>query len=217
MAIFDGLDAYCERTDPSAWAEPLNVLSCLAFFVAVAWLLQRAYPVEARRVVRQQAVMLTLVGITSAYSHLEATVLASWVDAGMILAFIVVFVFQFMTRVMRAGGMAAMGAILGLVMVTRMVGVLSHLPLNGSQIYVAPWLMLGGFAWASRHIAADASRRMALATLVFGVAIMVRALDMPLCDYFSLGTHFIWHLLNAVVLYLCVRGLAEGCHERSGW
>jgi hypothetical protein len=33
----------------------------------------------------------------------------------------------------------------------------------------------------------------------------MRSLDMPLCAGWPVGTHFLWHLLNALLLYLLVR------------
>jgi len=35
----------------------------------------------------------------------------------------------------------------------------------------------------------------------------LRPIDLEVCDYFPVGTHFLWHLLNAVVLYLLVSGV----------
>jgi hypothetical protein len=32
-----------------------------------------------------------------------------------------------------------------------------------------------------------------------------RTLDAKLCTAFPIGTHFMWHLLNAVLLYILVR------------
>jgi hypothetical protein len=35
---------------------------------------------------------------------------------------------------------------------------------------------------------------------IFVVSLTFRALDQQVCDSFALGTHFMWHILNAVVL-----------------
>jgi hypothetical protein len=57
------------------------------------------------------------------------------------------------------------------------------------------------------------------AIAVFFAAYTARSTDMPVCNDFSLGTHFLWHLLNATLLYLLVR-LAilkvPGAAARSG-
>ena len=48
-------------------------------------------------------------------------------------------------------------------------------------------------------------RRLALAGAAFAVSLTMRSLDGPLCGVFPLGTHWLWHLLNALVLYLLLR------------
>jgi hypothetical protein len=50
-----------------------------------------------------------------------------------------------------------------------------------------------------------AGRKMIVAACLFVVALSLRTLDMHLCPSFPLGTHFLWHLLNALLLYLLLR------------
>jgi hypothetical protein len=50
-----------------------------------------------------------------------------------------------------------------------------------------------------------ASRPMIAATGVFICAFAARTLDMRVCSVFPLGTHFLWHLLSALFLYLLMR------------
>jgi hypothetical protein len=38
--------------------------------------------------------------------------------------------------------------------------------------------------------------------VVFAISLAFRTADSALCPAFPLGIHFIWHVLNAVVLYL---------------
>ena len=45
------------------------------------------------------------------------------------------------------------------------------------------------------------------AAAVFFVSLMLRTVDLPLCGQFPLGTHFAWHLLNAVVLFIVARAM----------
>jgi hypothetical protein len=42
---------------------------------------------------------------------------------------------------------------------------------------------------------------------IFTLSLALRTVDDAACDRFPLGTHFVWHLLNATGLYLCVLGL----------
>ena len=40
------------------------------------------------------------------------------------------------------------------------------------------------------------------AAALFVVSLTLRALDSPLCGRFPIGTHFLWHCLNAAVILL---------------
>jgi hypothetical protein len=35
----------------------------------------------------------------------------------------------------------------------------------------------------------------------------MRSIDGAVCAYVPMGTHFLWHLLNGIVLYLSMRAL----------
>jgi hypothetical protein len=62
-----------------------------------------------------------------------------------------------------------------------------------------------------------AGRDMVVATGVFVLSFIARTLDMPVCPAFPLGAHFLWHLLNAILLYLLMRAAilhAENGRER---
>ena len=47
-------------------------------------------------------------------------------------------------------------------------------------------------------------RTIALAVAIFLVGFTLRSLDAPLCTSLPLGTHYFWHVSNAIVLYLLV-------------
>jgi hypothetical protein len=44
-----------------------------------------------------------------------------------------------------------------------------------------------------------------LAAVIFAISLTFRTVDIAICPQFPLGTHFIWHILNAVVLYVLLR------------
>ena len=55
---------------------------------------------------------------------------------------------------------------------------------------------------------------MLIAAAIFIVSLALRIVDLDICDAFPLGTHFLWHVLNAVLLYLLLRGALA--RTRSG-
>lgn len=40
-----------------------------------------------------------------------------------------------------------------------------------------------------------------MAVIVFCISLVLRSIDMAACAINPLGTHFLWHLLNAAMLY----------------
>jgi len=45
---------------------------------------------------------------------------------------------------------------------------------------------------------------------LFLASLGFRTIDQAVCEWTPVGTHFMWHILNAAVLYLCVRGWLRG-------
>lgn len=210
----DYIDLYCERTAPGLLGEPLNTLGNLAFFVAALWLALRLRR-EGRALV-DEWVLVALVGLVGAGStvfHLFATRTTAVFDQAFIGVFVLVFLHRWLARIVGLGpGLAGLGVLLFAVAI---VGVWIAVPrtiLNGSTIYLPVLLALAGMAlWArsQRHATAPTS---AALLAVFAVAITFRTLDLAVCDAFPAGTHWLWHVLNAVVVTIACRSLRPRRH-----
>ena len=74
----------------------------------------------------------------------------------------------------------------------------------GSDRLAAALAIFGVAALAARRCP-PASAPLALAGTVFVISLAFRMSDIPFCPSFPLGTHFVWHCLNALVLYLLIR------------
>jgi hypothetical protein len=208
------IDVYCERVGPGLWAEPVNALTNAAFFLA-GWLLWRT----ARRtelLTPPMGLLLGLVfaiGLGSSLFHTFATPWARVLDELPILLFQLLFVWLYARRAMNLHPLAA-GMILVAFFAAALYGRQFPNLLNGSLIY-APALALvcalGAYHYATGQ---PARSRLALAAAVLTAAIGMRSLDAPICDRFTLGTHFLWHVLVAAVIYLCVSALLAVLRER---
>lgn len=213
------VDLYCERTDPSFWSEPLNALTNLAFLVAAILIVTRARPEQGRLTwdAAVLAVLTALVGAGSFLFHTFATVWGRWLDLVFIAAFVYVLLALCLARV---AGLGWRGMLAGLVLYAVCErGVLAAVPpgtMGGSLLYLPPVLALAALAWYARHRAHPAAPRLAATVGVFIVAIAVRTVDLPLCRAWPTGTHFLWHLLTAWVLYLAATAVLAPCSARSG-
>lgn len=205
----DYIDLYCERTAPGLLGEPLNTLGNLGFLVAALWLALRL-----RREGRAQTdewVLVTLaalVGVGSLIFHMFATRLTAILDQVFIAIFVLMFFHRWLARIMGlGGGLASVGV---LVLTLAIVGVRLAAPqglLNGSIIYVPVLVTMLAMAWwaaRTRHPTAPFATALAV---VFSVAITFRTVDLAVCDVFPYGTHWLWHLLNAMVIAIACRSL----------
>ena len=119
----------------------------------------------------------------------------------------------------RAAGLPWWGALggLGLFAVASKALTALFVPgsLNGSYAYFPALLalaLLGAYAWHRGH---PGAARLGAAAGVFVVSILFRSVDQTLCEAWPLGTHFAWHCLNAVVLYLTATALPAAAHRSA--
>ncbi len=195
------IDLYCERTDASLWAEPANAATNTAFLVAAAaafWLWRRAGGHD--RPVLALIFVVAAVGIGSFVFHTAATRGAVLADVIPIAVFIYGYLLLALRRFVMLGAATAVVIVVAYVAGAQALSSLAPAGLlNGSTGYLPALAALIVVAAVSRS--ATARRGLALAAVVFAVSLGLRTIDLAVCQAFPLGTHFAWHLLNAVVLF----------------
>ncbi|MCK4563887.1 MAG: ceramidase domain-containing protein [Verrucomicrobia bacterium] len=205
--MFEPIDLYCERTSSAFWAEPVNALTNVLFLVSAWFIWRRAKKMEAvSSGVWLLLVLMCAIGIGSFLFHTFAITWARWVDVLPILFFQLLYAWLYCREIARIHFTYAL-AILLAYCVAAFVGRQFPHVLNGSLIYAPAMVflvVLGIYHLATRRM----ERYIVLtATGVFFVALISRTVDTAVCPHFLLGTHFMWHVCNALVLYLMMRGL----------
>ena len=202
------IDHYCERTGPGLWAEPFNALSNLAF-VIVAFVLWRqlARQPESGPSQRVLIVLIGVLGVASFAWHSAATPWARRLDILALLLFqtgwLWVYLREALGLSLRWSGLALLGLALGLLPAASQVDGSNPLPL-----YLPTLVVLFALGLHRRLRIRHAPNRLLAAAAMFAIALVLRTLDEPLCTAFPLGTHFAWHLLDAIVVWLAMRSLA---------
>lgn len=56
----------------------------------------------------------------------------------------------------------------------------------------------------------EAGTALLLAAATFAASLVFRSIDVAVCGWLPIGTHFLWHVLNAVVLFVLVRAAIRG-------
>ena len=208
------VDIYCERVGTTFWAEPINALTNLAFIIAALWgvwlIRQRARPADAVDILLIG--LAASVGVGSFLWHSFAERWAELPDAGPIWVFIGVYVYRVIVGLKdnsparKARIALIIAAVVSVVLYFMATGESGGAnasdPLNGTGQYAPALLALVAFtliAWRRDH---PRKASVLAATLTFVAALVFRALDMRLCALFPLGTHFLWHLSNALLVAL---------------
>ena len=235
MTFGEHVFLYCERgTDTALLAEPINALSNLAFLFAALTGLQLVLwrPREERDADHFLLVGLVfLVGLGSLALHLLSTQGTELLDVVPIGVFMLVYLGFALNRFLGVPAGFTVLFVIGFTAIMAMTvqvrcwdgGVGIPGPevggvkpcLNGSVFYLpalVALIVVGLLAEERRHRAAP---YLLWTAAIFAVSITLRSLDFALCDRIviegrKVGTHFAWHMLNALALFLLLRASLDG-------
>jgi len=197
----ESIDGYCERVDPSFWAEPVNAVTNAAFLVAALVMLARLRGARLP-LATALAVILFIIGVGSFLFHTYATPWAALVDVLPIMAFAFLYIFMANRDFWGLGTWAAIGlTLLYIPYAAAVTWGANQLPFfEISSVYWSLPLMVGayGAALMARHPALG--RGLLIGAGILCVSLTFRSLDYIVCPAFAVGTHFAWHILNAIML-----------------
>jgi hypothetical protein len=235
MALGEHVFLYCERgTSEALLAEPVNAASNGAFLLAalagLTLLLLR--PREERSADHYLLIgLVLLIGLGSLAFHLYATSVTELADVLPIGIFMLVYLGFALNRFLGVpvgwsallviGFTALMAADMQVKCWDGGIGVPGPEAqgvkpcLNGSLFYLpalGALIVVGLLLEEKRHRAAP---YLLWAAAILAVSVTLRTLDMALCDRIviegrKIGTHFAWHVLNGLALFLLLRASLEG-------
>ena len=208
--LFHPIDIYCERTSQTLLAEPLNALTNLAFIVAAIYLAKLLCKQEKQDwFLWWLTFMVGVIGLGSAAFHTVANRLTMWMDIIPIAIFLLSYIWVFARTIGRQSRIMA-AAWLGLFLLLG-YGV-GHLPeawqFNGTIHYSPALIYLLAMAIIThRKRLLEVTAYLRLAITTFLLSMTMRSVDMISCEWLPIGTHFLWHVCNGLVLYFVVKAL----------
>jgi hypothetical protein len=196
------VDAYCERIDASFWSEPANALTNIAFVLAASLALRACRAGGLRDgFVLFLIATVAVIGVGSFAFHTLATRGAVLLDVIPITLFVYGYLYLALRRFIGVNAVAAFAVLAAFLVAS--LGLSALVPrdwLNGSTEYLPPLaaLYLVGL-WAQDRAV---RRGILIAATTFTLSLFFRTIDQWACSAVPVGTHFAWHVLNAVVLYV---------------
>ncbi len=193
------IDAYCERTDAAYWSEPVNALTNIAFMIGAVIMWRRS---SGRVEGRVLSGILFVIGIGSWLFHTHATAWAATADTTPILLFTLVYIFLANRDFWRWPLWAAVvGALAYIPYTAALTPVFEALPFfRISSFYWPLPVLIFAYAILLRHRHPMTARNLATGAGILCVSLTARSLDEPLCSVLPFGTHWLWHILNAIML-----------------
>ncbi|MEM8654361.1 MAG: ceramidase domain-containing protein [Pseudomonadota bacterium] len=199
MELLREIDGYCERVGAHYWAEPVNAVTNAAFVIVALIMWRRSAGVPLARAL---SVVLGVIGVGSYLFHTLAQVWGAIVDVAPIAGFILLYIFAINRDVwgMRTGW--ALGATaLFFPYAGLTVPLFQYVPVLGVSAGYLPVPMLiliyAVLLWRRAPVLA---RGFVIGAAILLVSLTFRSVDERVCDQIPLGTHFLWHILNGIML-----------------
>lgn len=201
---------YCERI--TIGMEPFNAASNLIFMVCAAvcaTLLLRDWTklqVNSKVVLSCLSALVLLIGVGSAAFHL----IPSHTTHAFDLIPIGLFILLALLNILKMGFNLSTRTIVAIALLWFCsTAIASGAPefLAGSLVYVPTLIAVLLVAVLYPH----KNHKIVAVLVFFGLGLLIRAIDLPLCDTLSIGTHWLWHVCTALaalqsyllVLQLC--------------
>tara|TARA_B100001173_G_scaffold145168_1_gene126031 strand:+ start:421 stop:1077 length:657 start_codon:yes stop_codon:yes gene_type:complete len=199
MDLSKPIDIYCERLDIGIWAEPINAVTNVAFILVAIFMWLRCKNLLEGRIL---SFLLCSIGCGSFLFHTFAQTWAAILDVTAILIFILTYIFVANLRFLACSKMVSLiGVILFFPYQLILTSILSNIQFFGSSVqYIPVAILIFIYSGLLRKSEPNLSRGLFIGVSILCLSIIFRTIDKPFCSTLSVGTHFVWHILNAIML-----------------
>lgn len=191
-------DGYCERVDFTFWSEPVNALTNIAFVVAAVlmWRLTRDVPRG-----RVMSALLFLIGLGSFAFHTTATAWGALADTAPIVYFVLYYIFAANRDFFGLGRALSVFIALAFLPVAALgAQIFGALGLGSSSAYAPVPILIFLYAILLVRKSPKTAEGLAQGAAYLCLSLIFRWVDEPICAVMPMGTHFAWHLINAIML-----------------
>jgi hypothetical protein len=210
----------CERGSHSLTAEPLNVLTNLAFIVTATLLWRECRCNSDLRGYKIYDIKLLIgliftIGICSSIFHIYPTPTTELIDTVVIAIFIVCFLLSVLVRIVKCKAMETFVCFMAYAGFTHILVTQFPNAMNGSIAYLSTMSTLIFIALYLNLKRRATARAFMLAAIIGVISLFFRSIDNAVCDKIPIGTHFIWHTLNALLIYIVMMQLIRNINRRA--
>lgn len=199
MDWFAPIDMYCERTHHGIISEPINLATNMGFLIAAVVMWYRAQTIKACRIL---SIMLASIGIASALHHSFAQTWAALIDVLSIAVFVFTYLFLANRNYV---GLSVKHSIIIMILFLPINFISSNYLLDfdflGDSVgYIPILLLIGAYALILRNKLPKVSNGLLIGFYTLAISLAFRTVDQTFCSQWPVGTHFMWHIVNAIML-----------------
>ena len=193
--------SYCS----SKFAYLLNIFSNL-FYILTALFILKIFKDNKIKDTKSKIflALVFLIGIGSFIWHIYSSKFTFFFDSIPIAIFFVFFLYNLIYKISNKR-ISIIVTILFVVLAG--LSTLLFQKFNGAQGYIFVllfFIVVMIFVFFKNRILFN---RLIIIFLLFLTAIIFRQMDLYVCRYFVLGTHFIWHIITSFAIYLLIKSL----------
>ena len=194
---------YCERVSVGFFGEPLNAITNI-FFMLSAILILKFY----RDYI--SFFSISFIGISSFAFHTYPSSITGLLDVIAIVTFMLIFIIKMYRQILRFKFLNSTLIAIFFVVVCYFSGINFQNSILGISSYYLPIILHLLFLiiyFNKKKVAFKNLKYLYFSTLLFSGSLTLRIVDNKICSIFPLGTHFIWHIFNAIFLFYLIKFL----------
>lgn len=208
-----GQSVYCETGIGLFFTQPINTVSNIALFISAYFVykLLREYHIK-NLIIQILPPLVVLTAVGSMLWHGAPSLLTDFADTLPLSALVLISFFFLLDKLL--SNKKLIWGIFFMFILTETPFMFGILPsINGFIPYLLAFIF-------GLFISVRVAGRYALfpqlfpILVVFAIALFFRTIDLTICSAFPIGTHFVWHILNALMVYLIIHFLI-GIEERT--
>ena len=204
MVFFQSIDIYCERQSIIFWSEPINALTNF-FFIIIGFLL--FIKTFQDKLCKLLSLELILIGFCSFLFHTFANIATAILDTFSIILFGFTYLFGANVRFLNFSYLlSTIGVIIfipfSFIVTFCIQFFIGHI--NGSAFYFSYIFLFLSYSIVLIKNNSYVSKNLFLCFVLLFISVILRSIDQNLCSKISVGTHFLWHILNSIVLGISI-------------
>jgi len=201
---------YCEQTLQSGFFEPINTITNSAFIIAGFFMI---FQLKKTGIIDFKgwflSSILIIIGLGSLAWHLYRNNATLWADSLPIAIFVLTYLFFYLKfttkkswhRILLFISFFIYTPVLSIFLDIFEIGIFD----NGGASYFSAITYLLLVQIYNYYNERDVIKKSLIIIGLFLLSLFFRQIDLYVCEYTGFGTHFIWHILNALTLYLMIR------------